>query len=260
MLGIDHAPAPPRSPARPLPGGRGVRGVLPALRAACVRHRRPLHLATGAIAAVLYSNFLIDLLVPGPHEWAQQVSVLEIPGHRSALLLRTTDVTAALLVLAQLPAVRAALPASRWRTLVTGGAAAFAIGGILAAIVTLPADAQAGTDGLLTAAGTVDADALRRAAHNATSIVSVGGMVASAGGAWMLLCHRPGLRPPWLGGMVAVVAAGCAIELGADVVVALRPQWQLLDGLSQRAQMLTLSAWVAGLGVLAARPALTARG
>lgn len=216
--------------------------------------RRALHLTTGAVAAVLYSNFLIDLLVPGPHEWAQQVSVLEIPGHRSALLLRTTDVLAALLVLAQLPAVRAALPVSRWRRLVVGGAAAFAAGGILAAIVTLPADPQVGVDGLVTTAGTLDPGALRRAAHNGTSILSVGGMVASAGAAWMLLRRRLLERPRWLGPVVTVVAAGCAVELGADLVVALRPQWQLLDGLSQRAQMLTLSAWVVGLGAIAARP------
>lgn len=244
---------------------RGARvprsGVLARCREAArsaLTSRRALHLTTGAVAAVLYSNFLIDLLVPGPHEWAQQVSVLEIPGHRSALLLRTTDVLAALLVLAQLPAVRAALPRSRWRRLVVGGAAAFAAGGILAAIATLPADPQVGVDGLVTTAGTLDPGALRRAAHNATSIVSVGGMIASAGGAWMLLRRRPLERPRWLGPLVAVVAAGCAIELGADLVVALRPQWQLLDGLSQRAQMLTLSAWVLGLGAIAARPPRTA--
>jgi len=240
---------------------RGARVLRPGSLARCrqaaraaLTSRRTLHLATGAVAAVLYSNFLIDLLVPGPHEWAQQVSVLEIPGHRSALLMRTTDVLAALLVLAQLPAVRAALPASRWRRLVVGGAAAFAVGGILAAAVTLPADPLAGTDGLLTASGTIDTEALRRAVHDGTSVLSVGGMVASAGAAWMLLRRRPLERPRWLGPVVAVVAAGCAVELGADLVVALRPPWQLLDGLSQRAQMLTLSAWVVGLGAIAAGP------
>ncbi|UVY84777.1 DUF998 domain-containing protein [Brachybacterium sp. NBEC-018] len=234
--------------------GTGVLARRRSAARAALTSRRTLHLATGAVAAVLYSNFLIDLLVPGPHEWAQQVSVLEVPGHRSALLLRTTDVLAALLVLSQLPAVRAALPVSRWRRLVVGGAAAFAVGGILAAIVTLPAYPLAGTDGLLTASGTLEPEALRRAAHNGTSILSVGGMVVSAGAAWMLLRRRPRERPRWLGPVVAVVAAGCAVELGADLVVALRPQWQLLDGLSQRAQMLTLSAWVVGLGAIAARP------
>lgn len=220
------------------------------------------HLATGVAAGALYSNFLIDLLVPGPHEWGKQVSVLEIPGHRSAALLRTTDVSAALLVLAQLPAVRRALPAAPWRAVVVGGAGAFAVGGILAAAVTLPADPEAGTAGSGTAgsgtagsgtAGGVDPAAVRRLVHNGTSVLSVGGMVASAGAAWMLLRDRPTGRPAWLGPAVVAVGIGCALEFGSAAVVAARPRWHLLTGLSQRAQMLTLSAWTVALGALAAR-------
>lgn len=262
------------------------------------RRSRRRHLALALLAAVLYSNFLIDLAVSGPHEWAQQVSVLEIPGHRSATLLRITDVCAALLVLAQLPAVRRALraagtggtadrwaadgPADGWapdqrapdgpatdgrgpgrgarllRGLVVGGAVLFALGGILAAAVTLPAGTGTGADSLTTASGVLEPAGLRAAVHNGASILSVGGMVASAGAAWLLLrrlsvgpaAHE---RPRWLGPIMALVAVGLVVELASDPLVLLRPDWALLDGLAQRAQMVTLSAWIVGLGALAAR-------
>lgn len=203
------------------------------------RRRRGLHLAIGCTAAVLYSNFLLDLMIPGPHEWAKQVSALEIPGHRSAALLRTTDVVSALLVLSQLPAVRRALPRSRWRTVVLGGVAAFAAGGILAAIITLPAP------------GTEELHRTRHLVHDLSSIVSVGGMVASAAAARILLRGPRERRPRWLTAAVVVVAIGCAAELGSEVLVALWPGLDLVDGLAQRAQMLTLSAWIVGLAGLA---------
>lgn len=66
-------------------------------------------LACGAVAALLYANFLLDWDSDGLVGTDDIVSQLEAEGQPHAMLLRTTDVVCAALVVALLPWVRAAL-------------------------------------------------------------------------------------------------------------------------------------------------------
>lgn len=77
--------------------------------------RAPVLVADGILAAVFYSNLLLDAVLPSDHDWSAVVSELEVPGAQTATWLRTTDVLCGVLVLLLLPHVRAGLPVSRWR-------------------------------------------------------------------------------------------------------------------------------------------------
>ena len=96
--------------------------------------RRPVDLgsaallACGGVAALLYSNFLLDWTRHGFVGMDDIVSRLEAPGEPHAMLLRTTDVVCAVLVVALLPWVRAALPRGPWREVTVWATIGFAFG------------------------------------------------------------------------------------------------------------------------------------
>ena len=92
----------------------------------------------GVVAAVFYSNFLLDVAFSTDHDWFAVVSELEVPGAPTATLLRTTDVLCGLLVLVLLPDVWAALPVGPWRTWAVWMTAIFAITGAAAGIISAP--------------------------------------------------------------------------------------------------------------------------
>ena len=95
-------------------------------------------LACGAVAALLYSNFLLDWTRRGFVGMDDIVSRLEAPGEPHAMLLRSTDVVCAVLVVALLPWVRGALPRGPWRELSVWATVVFALGATIAAIVPPP--------------------------------------------------------------------------------------------------------------------------
>ena len=74
---------------------------------------------TGAIGAFLYSNFILDYILPGSDSVFEVISELETAGNPNADVLRTTDVIGGILMLVPLPYVWAAMPkdassARRW--------------------------------------------------------------------------------------------------------------------------------------------------
>ncbi|MCG7308912.1 DUF998 domain-containing protein [Brachybacterium sp. ACRRE] len=213
--------------------------------------RRGALLLTGAAAAVLYSNFLLDLALPGTHDWSVVVSELEIPGRPGSAFLRTTDVAAAVLTLGLLPPLARRFPRSRLRNVLMAGVASFSVGGILAAIVTLPSTVLGEEAGVPRASRQGASAALQEAVHNGVSILSVGGMAVGAAAAALLLRGTGHLRRPWLGAAVGAVAAGCAVALGADALVLVRPGLAAAEGIAQRFQILTLSVWTLALTGLA---------
>ncbi|KAA1423890.1 DUF998 domain-containing protein [Mumia zhuanghuii] len=203
--------------------------------------RGVLLVATGVVAGFLYSNFLLDVMVSQDHDWFAVVSELEVPGSPTAGLLRVTDVVCAVLVLALLPWVRAALPASRWRTAGLWLTAVFALGGIVAAIVPLPCR----TDEVCTTA----ADQWQRWVHDGSSIVSAAALflgavaVALAADERQRWVRRAGWLTFWIGGVVGILLFGGFAAIDSS-------SWQ--SGIAQRFQIAAMSIWIVCLGVLAA--------
>ena len=69
-------------------------------------------LVAGTIGSFLYSNFILDYILPGHDSFFEVISELETQGNPNAGVLRTTDVIGGLLMLVPLPYVWAAMPAN----------------------------------------------------------------------------------------------------------------------------------------------------
>lgn len=197
----------------------------------------------GAVAALLYSNFLLDALFSPDHDWLAVVSELEVPGQPTATLLRTTDVLCSLLTLLLVPHVRAALSPGPWRAVVTWSIVAFAVGGILAAAVPLPCAASEVCSG-----GSAE---LQRSLHDGASIVSALALFVSAGAIAVqtshdgpVRLHRLASATFWVGGVLGSIAF---LFFGLQDAAS----WQ--TGLSQRFQIVVMSAWILCLGLVAAQ-------
>ena len=149
----------------------------------------------GVLAAVFYSNFLLDVAFSTDHDWFAVVSELEVPEAPTATLLRTTDVLCGLLVLVLLPYVRAALPVGGWRNWAVWMTAIFAVTNAVAGIIQLPC-----ADGVVC---TSTADEIQRWMHDGLSIISQ--TVVFLGAAAVGLDTRH-LGPVWLN-------AGCLDHL-----------------------------------------------
>jgi hypothetical protein len=191
------------------------------------------------VAAFLYANFLIDWALRGFDGMGEIVSDLAAPGQPNATLLRITDVVCALLVVSLLPLVRAALPPSTWREILVWGTVLFATGAAVAAFVPTPCGPGMSCD-----------DGLQTAVHDAGSIVSDTALYAGAAAAWFATrrggpawFHRSAWWVFWLGGVVASL-------LFEYFNVTRDPSWAV--GASQRLHILTISAWIVCLGLLAA--------
>ena len=204
--------------------------------------RAPVLLADGILAAVFYSNFLLDAVLPSDHDWSAVVSELEVPGAQTATWLRTTDVLCGVLVLLLLPHVSAGLPVGRWRRWAIWATAIFAVAGAAAGIVPLPC---AGPE-----VCTSTRDDLQRWVHDGLSNVSqaaifVGAMAVALacrhpGPRWM---HRAALITFWVGGVIGTIAFA---YFGATDP----PTWQ--TGIAQRFQIAMTSGWIICLAVFAA--------
>lgn len=202
-------------------------------------YRRSLILI-GSVAAVLYSNFLLDWLLRGFDGMGIVVSQLEAPGQPHATFLRVTDVLTSVLVLLLLPAVRRAMPVGGWRDLTIWATVVFAIGAAVAAVVALPC----GPEQVCTALR------LRTDVHDGSSILSDAGLFVGsaaacfathrAGPAWF---HRAAAIVFWFGGVAASAAFGY-------INLIQRPLWAI--GATQRIHILWISAWILCLAVYAA--------
>jgi hypothetical protein len=152
----------------------------------------------GVVAAVFYSNFLLDVAFSTDHDWFAVVSELEVPGAPTATLLRTTDVLCGVLVLVLLPHVRAALPVGAWRTWAVWMTAIFAITGAVAGIIPLPC-----ADGVVC---TSTADEIQRWTHDGLSIISQTAVFLGAAAVGLdtrqhgpVLLHRAAWITFWVG-------------------------------------------------------------
>ena len=143
-------------------------------------------LACGGVAALLYSNFLLDWTRRGFVGMDDIVSRLEAPGEPHAMLLRTTDVVCAVLVVALLPWVRAALPRGPWREVTVWATVGFAFGATVAALVPPPC----GPD-------VVCAVTQAQVVHDISSIASDAALYVGVAAACVLdPTLRPDLVPP----------------------------------------------------------------
>lgn len=203
--------------------------------------RRPLALVAGALAAVLYSNFLLDWALRGGSGMDLVISTLAADGEPNAALLRATDVACAVLVLLLVPLVRAALPARRARTFVAVGLVVFAAGIVAAAAVHACAPGSACTG----------AAASEARWHDLTSLVSEAGVIASLAGTWVLT-RRDG--PRWLHRWASIViAVVLTVWVTSAAVAAVQGTATPAIAYLQRFQVLATSSWILALGVLASR-------
>ena len=202
-------------------------------------YRRSL-IVIGCVAAVLYSNFLLDWLLRGFTGMRIVVSLLVAPGQPHATFLRVTDVRASVLVLLLLPGVRRAMPAGGWRDLTIGATVVFAAGAIVAAVVALPCGPAQVCAGLR----------LQTHVHDGSSILSDTGLFAGSAAAWFATrragpawFHRAATIVFWFGGIVASAVFGY-------INLTHRPLWAV--GTTQRIHILWISAWILCLAVYAA--------
>ncbi len=204
-------------------------------------------IATGVIAAFLYSNFILDWLISRDH-FNTVVSDLEVSGAANATLLRVTDVVCAVLVLVLLPLVRRGLPPGPWREVAIWSTAAFAILAAVAAFVPLPCGEGESCPGTT--------EQFKTLVHDGSSIASDTLLFVGAGAIGIALWHtgpRWFFRAAWLevvvGGIVASAAFGIFTMIDDE---------SLATGLSQRFHILCISAWIVCLGIFAAYDGLRA--
>ena len=205
--------------------------------------------AVGVLAAIFYSNFLLDLIFSRDRDWFAVVSELEIPGSPNATLLRTTDVLCGLFVLVLLPFVWSALPVGGWRRWAVAMTVVFAVTGAVAGIIALPCESGQVCNG--------PTDELQRWTHDAMSIVSQAAIFLGAaavgldtrrlGPAWL---HRAAWTTFWVGGVIATILF---VYYGTTDP----HSWQ--TGVAQRFQIGMTSAWIICLSVFAATAGLRAR-
>ncbi|WP_166391578.1 DUF998 domain-containing protein [Nocardioides ochotonae] len=196
----------------------------------------------GAGAGVLYANFALDWVRRGTASLGHMVSELAAPGEPHAWVYRASEVGAAALVVPLLPAVRAALPAGPAREVVVGATAVFAIGATVAALVPTPFGPRVVHD-------KVDRRP-RSEVHDRASFVSDAGLYVGVAAAWV---STRSAGPRW-----AHRAAGVVLGLGGTSSLVFgyaRPSARLrwVGGISQRVNVVVISAWLGCLGLLAAR-------
>jgi len=199
-------------------------------------------LVVGVVAALFYSNFLLDVVFSSDHDWFAVVSELEVPGAQTATLLRTTDVLCGILVLALLPYVWAALPVGGWRKWAVSMTAIFAVTAAASGVISLPCadEVSCSTTG----------DEIQRWMHDGISIVSqttvflgalaIGLATRHQGPRWI---HRAAWITFWVGGVLGTLVFTYYGTTDSS-------SWQ--TGIAQRFQIGLTSAWIICLAALAA--------
>ncbi|MCD4523522.1 DUF998 domain-containing protein [Nocardioides sp. cx-173] len=204
---------------------------------------RPLRpAALGVGAGLLYSNFVLDWVRRGPESLSHAVSELAAPGEPLAWVYRGGEVASAALVLPLLPSVRAALPPGPGREVVTAATALFALAATVAAVVPTPCGPGEGHEKVDRRPRSDLHDRASIAADAAlyTGVVATWASTRRRGPRWL---HRAARRVAWVG--AGTSAAYLRARPSADL--------RLVAGVSQRLDIVTVSAWLCCLGVLAAR-------
>lgn len=204
----------------------------------------------GVIGAFLYSNFILDYILPGGASVFEVISVLETKGTPNADVLRTTDVIGGILMLVPLPYVWAAMPANGWRVVMVVSTAIFGIGSAISGIVPLPCDGA--TNGCNSTA-----EQLQQLTHDGASTLSQTGLFIGAIAVIVGLRHVGpqwirtwGQITFWVGGVL-----GSILFLGAGTIDS--TSWE--TGAAQRFQVLMSSVWVVCYSIYAAKDGLAAR-
>lgn len=203
----------------------------------------------GAIGAFLYSNFILDYILPGHDSFFEVISELETAGNPNADVLRTTDVIGGILMLVPLPYVWAAMPANGWRATMIVSTAIFAVGSAISGIVALPCGgSDTGCDGT--------SEQIQRWIHDGASTLSQTGLFIGAiavafalkkvGPQWLRMWAWITF---WVGGVLGTVLFGWAAAIDSN-------SWQ--TGATQRFQVLMSSVWVICYSVYAAKDGLAA--
>jgi hypothetical protein len=207
-------------------------------------HPRPrIVLTVAGVAAFLYSNFILDWVLRGFEGMGEIVSELASPGEPNAALLRITDCICAVLVVVLTYWARAALPRGAWREVFAWSTIIFALGAILAAVVTEPC----GPDVLCGAPDQVRQSDI----HDYASTVSDAALFVGAFAA-ILATRLTG--PAWFGR-----TAWCVLIAGGLVTSVLfgwfhstgDPEWAA--GLIQRLHVVIMSIWIFAIGLFTAR-------
>lgn len=204
----------------------------------------PVVLVLGGVAAAsLYANFILDWILRGFAGMSLIVSSLEAPGQPNAAIMRLTDVACALLMLALLRWVRLAMPEGFWRELCIAMMVIFALGSVVAAIVATPCGPGVACDG--------PGQQAQIEVHDVSSIVSDTALYAAVASAWFSVrtagprwFARTAWWLFWLGG----IASSIVFEYFNTTQ---DPLWAV--GASQRVHILSISAWILALALLAAR-------
>ncbi|WP_127481340.1 DUF998 domain-containing protein [Nocardioides pantholopis] len=198
--------------------------------------------ALGVGAGTLYANFVVDWARRGSASLGHVVSELAAPGEPQAWIYRAGEVGCAALVLPLLPTARAGLPAGLGREVVAVATAVFAAGAAAAAVVPTPCGP-----------GVVREEVDRRPRsnlHDGASIVSDVALYLGVAAAWATTRRR---GPGWFhraAGWVLWLGTGSNLAAGYARPVAGR-RW--LGGVSQRVNILTISAWLCCLGLIGAQ-------
>jgi hypothetical protein len=176
------------------------------------------------------------------------VSDLEAQGAPHGALLRSLDAMSALLTLLLVPFLWRALPPGVWRRVAVWSLAAFGVFGVPAGLIPLPcAEGAPGCSG--------DPTGLQSVAHDATSIASTVGLIASAG-ATALAVRRTGPRwLCWAGWITVAVQVVSGLLVGAGEV---RDGLDDLAGIAQRVEIAGIGAWIVCVAVYVAAPAAQA--
>lgn len=194
--------------------------------------------AVAALAAVLYSTFVLDWALRGFTGLHLVVSHLQRPGEPHSTLLRASDVLAGALVVALALALRRRLSHVRGVTPVALAHVLFGIGVAVAAVITLPCAPEV----VCETAG----QRLQEGAHHAATVAAEVSLLGGVAATWWVT-RRDG--PAWVrrvaaGGVLLAVAEGLLLltvwDPGSEAVLAHL----------QRVNILVTSCWLVCLGRL----------
>jgi hypothetical protein len=199
-------------------------------------------LVVAVVAAVLYSSFLIDWVLRGFDGMGEIVSELQSPGEPHAALLRVMDCVAAALVVPLAFWARRVMPRGAWREVFAWSTVLFAVGVVVAAVVTEPCG-----PGLVCDA---PAQVTQKAVHGWASTVSDTALFVGVLAA-IVATRRTG--PVWfrrVAWWVLVVGGLVSSALFAWFHHTDDPAWA--DALTQRVHIVCISTWIFCLGLVAA--------
>ena len=190
----------------------------------------------------MYSSFILDWLLRGFEGMDEIVSELQAPGEPNAALLRVLDCVAAVLVVLLAVWAREVMPRGVWREVFAWATVVFAVGVVVAAVVTEPC----GPGLVCDAPSQVTQKAIHGWASTASDTALFVGVLAA-----IVSTRRTG--PGWFrraAWVVLVVGGLVSSALFAWFAHTDDPAWAA--ALTQRVHILCISTWIFCLGLVAA--------